>query len=107
MKKPKEDPGTEIDCEKYFNAQTNWVVFWAQQTLKVPSFGQFLGLTGGPLLHRRHRNRRYTMKLRASAVRKIEKLSGPHWYALLKAYQIRKQKCQTLTSPNPSTAPSP
>lgn len=107
MKKPKQDPGVEIDCEKYFEAQTNWIIFWAQQNLPAPSFGRFLGLTKGPLLHRRKPNRIYIFKVRASAVRKIEKLSGPHSYTLLKAYQARKQQCQTPSSPKPSTAPSP
>jgi len=91
VKTPKQDPGNFIDSEKYFNAQANWVMFWAKQNMIIPDFGEFLGLSGGPVLHKRKPNRRYTLKIRASAVRKIEKLTSPHWYTILKAHQIRKQ----------------
>ena len=91
MNKPKQDPGTEIDSEKYFNAKANWVTFWTKQSMVIPDFGKFLGLSSGPVLHKRKPNRRYTLKIRASAVRKIEKLASPHWYTILKAHQVRKQ----------------
>ena len=90
--KPKPDPGTEIDSEKYFNAQAHWVSYWASQGMEVPSFGKFLGLSGGPVLHTRKPNKRYILKMRASAVKKVEKLASPYWYTILKAYQIRKQR---------------
>jgi len=86
---PKQDPGTEIDSEKYFDAQANWKTFWGQQGKSIPDFAKYLGLTGGPLLHKRLPNRKYTLMLRASAVRKIEKLSSPYHYTFLKAYQVR------------------
>lgn len=90
MKKPKPDPGVEIDSEKYFKAQSRWCMFWKQQNVKIPNFGNFLGMSNGPLLHQRKPNRMYTLKIRASAARKVEKLTSPYHYTFLKAYQIRK-----------------
>jgi len=90
VKTPKQDPGTEIDSEKYFTAQAHWVSYWKMQGVPIPHFGKFLGMSDGPLLHLRKPNRRYTLKIRASAVRKIEKLASPHWYTILKTHQIRK-----------------
>lgn len=80
-----------MDATKYFRAQSNWVTFWRAQDLEIPSFSGFLGMTDGPYLHRRKPNRDYTMMIRASAVRKVEKLASPYWYLFLKTYQIRKQ----------------
>ncbi|SRR6266852_195360 len=88
MKQPKQDPGVEIDSSKYFRAQSHWVAFWRQQDLNIPSFGNFLGLTKGVVIH----GRKHTMMLRASAVRKVEKLASPYWYAILKAYQVRHSR---------------
>ena len=91
VKKPKQDPGIEIDSVKYFAAQSNWVTFWRAQDVEIPNFGKFLGLSQGPVLHTRIKRDHYTLKIRASAVKKIEKLASPYWYTFLKAYQIRKQ----------------
>lgn len=84
----KEDPGIPISGTEYFKAQAHWVKFWDDQKREIPSFSNYLGISGGFKKAKSLLNPTYM--LRRSAVRKIQILTGPHWYAVLKAYQIRK-----------------
>lgn len=86
----KEDPTVEIDSLDFYNAQERWVNFWGDQKIPIHSFVEFLGM---------HKNTRITyltaafnMKIRKSAALKIKKLNSPHWYAILKYYQLRKRR---------------
>jgi hypothetical protein len=90
MKKPKQDPGVEITSYDYFKAAQNWHAFWAKQGKSSPSFPNFLGMSHGFSIRMDFQTTNFKMEIRASAAKKIEKLKGPYAYALLKAYQIRK-----------------
>lgn len=84
----KNDPGRPIEGYKYLQAQAIWDTFWILNIGKIPPpFHKFLGLTGKL---QKMKAPKGMIHIRESAVRKIEKLCGPHGYTLLKAHQIRK-----------------
>lgn len=86
----KADPGVKISSEDFFLARVRWINFWVNQGLEIPSFSNFLGITGGFKKAKSHKSTAYSFMIRKSAATKIQKLCGEHWYALLKTYQIRK-----------------
>lgn len=90
MKKPKEDPGVEVDRDDYYEAAIVWHSFWFKQGKTPPNFPNFLGMSGGPDPRHLRSFPNQPIMLRASAAKKIAKLKGPYSYTLLKAYQIRK-----------------
>lgn len=87
----KEDPGETVAGHEYLAASQRWNTFWRSEEGddNNRSFSQFLGSD-----LRLDQNRRNVARLwlRRSAARKVRKLAGPHFYALLKAYQMRKTK---------------
>lgn len=84
-KKQLHDPARIVSGQDYFLAKNRWDQFWYEQGIEMQRFNKFLGFSGKGGF-----SSVGTYYMRGSAVTKIEKLAGPNYYVLLKAYQHRK-----------------
>lgn len=84
------DKTVEVSSTAYDNAKNNWDAFWAQQMAGQPyqSFHNYLGMHSPPYRKTRF-GKEHIVKIRESAARKIQMLTGPHWFTMLKASLAR------------------
>lgn len=81
----KQDPAVDVESVNYFLAQARWVAFWGNQQISIPSFANFLGLSG-ELKKAKTAAIPFKFQIRQSAARKIHLLSGPHYHTVIEAY---------------------
>lgn len=81
----KRDPSVAVTATDYWNAFNGYHAYYSMKLSAPPqTFANFLGMAGDPPI-------RGTIMIRQSAVRKVQMLNSPHWYALMKAHELRKR----------------